>query len=65
LLEFGEDVIESTGNTALLGAKRALFETDLEFRGLRAMVEHVPLGADPEFQEAYAEAMWFPDGRKN
>jgi len=65
LLEFSEDVIESAGNTALLGAKRALFEANLEFGSLRAMVEHVALGADPEFQEAYAEAMRFPDCRKN
>jgi uncharacterized 2Fe-2S/4Fe-4S cluster protein (DUF4445 family) len=51
--------VEPAGNTALLGAKVALF-TPGDFAELRARVEHVPLGTDPEFQERYIEAMAFP-----
>ena len=58
LLEFDEDVIQPAGNTALLGAKRALFEDESD--RVRKRVEHVPLGADPDFQDAYVSAMTFP-----
>jgi uncharacterized 2Fe-2S/4Fe-4S cluster protein (DUF4445 family) len=59
LLEFDDDVIRPAGNTALLGAKRALFEDDTP--GLRARIRHVPLGADTDFQEEYVSAMAFPE----
>lgn len=58
LLEFSDDVIKPAGNTALLGAKRALFENGYE--GLRRRMQHVPLGADVDFQEEYVGAMGFP-----
>lgn len=58
LLEFVDDIIRPAGNTALLGAKRALFEDD--FDDVRRRMEHVPLGADRDFQEEYVEAMGFP-----
>jgi uncharacterized 2Fe-2S/4Fe-4S cluster protein (DUF4445 family) len=59
LLPFGEEQVQPAGNTSLLGAKLALFE-DGDFAQLRNRVEHVPLGADPEFQERYIEAIPFP-----
>jgi uncharacterized 2Fe-2S/4Fe-4S cluster protein (DUF4445 family) len=58
LLEFEDDIIRPAGNTALLGAKRALFDDD--YRELRERTAHVPLGADPDFQEEYVGAMTFP-----
>jgi len=60
LIEIPEDIVEPAGNTALLGTKIALFAPDPSFREIRAMVRHVPLGADPEFQEQYVNAMRFP-----
>jgi uncharacterized 2Fe-2S/4Fe-4S cluster protein (DUF4445 family) len=60
LLDFPEELIQPAGNTALLGAKMALFAPDPAFRDLRSMVRHVPLGSDAEFQEEYVAAMRFP-----
>jgi len=59
LLEFPEEVVEPSGNTALLGAKIALFAEDRSFQAVRAKVQHVPLGADAEFQDQYVESMPF------
>lgn len=53
LLEYADDVIQPAGNTALLGAKRALFEE------IEAPVQHVALASDPEFEDAYCNAMRF------
>jgi uncharacterized 2Fe-2S/4Fe-4S cluster protein (DUF4445 family) len=58
LLEFPSDVIQPAGNTSLLGAKRALFEDG--YADLRSRITHIPLGSDPEFQDAYIDAMTFP-----
>jgi len=55
LLEFAEELIQPSGNTALLGAKRALFGE------IAASVEHVALAADPEFEDAYISAMSFAE----
>jgi uncharacterized 2Fe-2S/4Fe-4S cluster protein (DUF4445 family) len=54
------DRVASAGNTALLGAKLALFDDDLEQRALRRRIVHVPLAAEPGFAEAFADAMGFP-----
>jgi len=55
--------VRAVGNTALLGAKIALFGLDLH-RGLCSevlrKVKHVPLKEDPSFQEAFVEEMSFP-----
>ena len=59
LLPFPEEKVQPAGNTALLGAKLALFEDDHNFEAIRARVEHVPLGSDPEFQDRYVESMTF------
>jgi len=60
LLEFPLEVIRPAGNTALRGAKMALFGDDAEFAAVRSRVEHVALAADPKFMDLYAEAMAFP-----
>jgi uncharacterized 2Fe-2S/4Fe-4S cluster protein (DUF4445 family) len=60
LIEFPEDVIHPAGNTALLGAKIALFAPDPAFRDVRAMIRHVPLATDPQFEDLYIGAMPFP-----
>jgi len=64
LIDCSDDRLEPAGNTALLGAKLALFEEDLresDLDALRAKIEHVPLAADPEFQEIFVDQMAFPD----
>ena len=58
LLDFPIEKIEPAGNTALLGAKMALF-TNGEFAGLRARVRHVPLASDPQFEDEYIAGMTF------
>jgi uncharacterized 2Fe-2S/4Fe-4S cluster protein (DUF4445 family) len=65
LLDFPEDRIWPSGNTALLGAKMGLFEENLDQRlaDLKNRVEHVPLAEDPLFQDTYVEEMTFPEGR--
>ena len=55
------DCVRPVGNAALLGAKMALFDDDLDlWDAIRRKVEHVGLGADPEFMDAYVAAMAFP-----
>jgi len=53
--------IEPAGNTALLGAKLALFEADDDFGAIRGRVEHLSLASDPEFQEVFIAETAFPD----
>ncbi len=48
------------GNTALLGAKRALFEDATSWDTIAKSVEHVSLNEDPNFHQIYAEEMGFP-----
>jgi uncharacterized 2Fe-2S/4Fe-4S cluster protein (DUF4445 family) len=52
--------VAPAGNTALLGAKRALFEEPTPWDDIAKRVEHVSLNEDPNFQEIYAEEMGFP-----
>jgi uncharacterized 2Fe-2S/4Fe-4S cluster protein (DUF4445 family) len=61
LLEFDDDIIRPAGNTSLLGVRRTLFSDD-DYTELRAKIEHVPLGADVDFQDEYVDAMGFPAG---
>jgi len=63
LIGFAEQKVEPAGNTALLGAKLALFQagSELEFAAVRRRVEHISLASDPEFQEIYADEMRFPE----
>lgn len=60
LLPVPQEKTAAAGNTALLGAKMALFQDDRAFAELRAKVRHVPLNEDPEFQDRYVEHMTFP-----
>jgi uncharacterized 2Fe-2S/4Fe-4S cluster protein (DUF4445 family) len=62
LLPFGPDKVVPAGNTALLGAKLALFslqEGDGSYDELRRKVQHVSLNEDPRFHEVYVEEMGF------
>ncbi|HWB97976.1 MAG TPA: ASKHA domain-containing protein [Bryobacteraceae bacterium] len=58
LIELPQEKIEAAGNTALLGAKLALFQ-ESDYADLRGRIEHVPLGSDPVFQDQYVESMVF------
>jgi uncharacterized 2Fe-2S/4Fe-4S cluster protein (DUF4445 family) len=64
LLDFSADRVRAAGNTALLGAKLALFslpQHDLAYPDLLAKVKHVSLNEDPRFQETFVEEMLFPE----
>jgi uncharacterized 2Fe-2S/4Fe-4S cluster protein (DUF4445 family) len=63
LIDFPDDDVEPVGNTALLGAKLALFERDREayaFREVLRRIEHLSLAADPSFQEIFIQQTRFP-----
>lgn len=63
LLDFPADQVVPAGNTALLGAKLALFQTsdgDEVHESIRARTRHVPLNDDPAFMDAFVLAMAFP-----
>lgn len=66
LVEFDKDCIIPAGNTALLGAKMALFRNpeNADFRTVFSRCGHVSLKEDPAFQDAYVDAMFFPDPAK-
>jgi uncharacterized 2Fe-2S/4Fe-4S cluster protein (DUF4445 family) len=64
LLPVPPDRVEPAGNTALLGAKLALFrlpEADGSYPELRERIRHVSLHEDRQFQQAYIEEMRFPE----
>jgi len=52
--------VVSAGNTALLGAKRSLFEDPAGWDAVARRVEHVALNEDKDFHDIYAEEMRFP-----
>jgi len=63
LLNFPLEKVQPSGNTALLGAKIALFSfngEDGSFSSVRKRVEHVMLSEDPAFQDTFVEQMSFP-----
>jgi uncharacterized 2Fe-2S/4Fe-4S cluster protein (DUF4445 family) len=63
LIDFPPETVEAAGNTALLGAKLALFSLDSEegsYGGVRRRIEHVALNADPSFQDVFVEELAFP-----
>jgi uncharacterized 2Fe-2S/4Fe-4S cluster protein (DUF4445 family) len=63
LIPYPREIVHPSGNTALLGAKKALFLADGEdgsYAELRRKVRHVSLSEDPAFQEIYVEEMMFP-----
>ena len=64
LLDFPAEKVKPSGNTALLGAKLALFSLQ-EHHGaypeILSKVRHVSLNEDQGFQETFVEEMGFPD----
>jgi uncharacterized 2Fe-2S/4Fe-4S cluster protein (DUF4445 family) len=63
MLPFPEEKIEPAGNTALLGAKLALFMelgAGSQVADLRQRVRHLSLKEDPLFQDSYVAEMPFP-----
>jgi len=64
LIRFPPAKVRQAGNTALLGAKLALFsppEQEGAIARIVETVEHVSLNADPRFQDIYVEEMAFPE----
>jgi uncharacterized 2Fe-2S/4Fe-4S cluster protein (DUF4445 family) len=64
LIDFPDGKVEAVGNTALLGAKLALFGMDraaYEFSDVRRRIEHLSLAADPDFMEVFVAETRFPD----
>jgi uncharacterized 2Fe-2S/4Fe-4S cluster protein (DUF4445 family) len=62
LIRFPVERIEPVGNSALRGAKMALFSDDRSWETLAAGIEHVSLHANPHFQDIYVDEMSFPQG---
>jgi uncharacterized 2Fe-2S/4Fe-4S cluster protein (DUF4445 family) len=62
LLQFPIELIQPAGNTALLGAKMALFAPDDQelYAGIRGRMRHVGLNEDPHFMDIYVDEMSFP-----
>ncbi len=64
LLDYPDENVEPVGNTALLGAKLALFAPEQEVDELSRLserVEHVALATDASFTEAFMAEMGFPE----
>jgi uncharacterized 2Fe-2S/4Fe-4S cluster protein (DUF4445 family) len=61
LLEFPEEKIHKLGNSALIGAKMALFIEDLSCNDVLEKTRHVSLESDPDFQDIFIGKMMFPD----
>ncbi len=62
LVNFPPEKIVPSGNTALRGAKRALFDEPGAYDALASGVRHVALDSDGDFQDVYVEEMTFPEG---
>jgi uncharacterized 2Fe-2S/4Fe-4S cluster protein (DUF4445 family) len=62
LMVFDPDQIQPAGNTALLGAKMALFGDRSALAGLADSIQHRSLSEKKDFQDIYVEEMLFPPG---
>lgn len=65
LLDVPEEKIQPAGNTALLGAKLALFGLAAdggEHGEILSKARHVSLNEDPHFHEVFVDCMTFPNG---
>ncbi len=60
LLPFAADQIKPSGNTALLGAKMALFAPQDTFDDLARRIAHISLSELEGFQDTYVDEMIFP-----
>ncbi len=64
LLDLAAETVRPAGNTALLGAKLALFSLSGHngaYPEILAKVKHVSLNEDARFQETFVEEMVFPE----
>jgi uncharacterized 2Fe-2S/4Fe-4S cluster protein (DUF4445 family) len=61
LLAFREEQIVPAGNTALRGAKMALFLDPQASAELQKKMVHIGLSTDAEFQDIFVEEMGFPE----
>ena len=59
LLRLPMDRIVPVGNTALKGAKQALFADLAAFETLARQIDYAPLNEEPGFQDVFAEEMGF------
>lgn len=61
------DIVQSCGNTALLGASGAMLNQTLTeaSSALANRAKHIELGADMDFQENFAECMGFEGSEEN
>lgn len=59
LIKTSAERIVPAGNTALKGAKRALFADIAEFEALAKTIGYVALNEEPAFEEIFAEEMGF------
>ena len=65
LIDFSSERVFPAGNTALLGAKLALFNLPSEagaYEAIRSRTQHVSLNYDSRFMDIYVEEMGFPAG---
>ena len=63
LIDFPQETTMPVGNTALLGAKIALFHLESEpatYTNLRQRIHHVALNLDPGFQDFFVQHLAFP-----
>lgn len=64
LINFPLEKVEPAGNTALLGAKLALFnlpENKGDYSDILKRIEHVALNGDTQFEEIFVNEMRFPE----
>jgi uncharacterized 2Fe-2S/4Fe-4S cluster protein (DUF4445 family) len=61
LVSFPPEKLHPAGNTALRGAKHALFNDPSARDGLAGAVRHIALDREPDFQDVYVEEMGFPE----
>ncbi len=59
LLRLPSERVTAAGNTALQGAKHALFAEPHDWDDLARRIEHVALNEEPSFQEIFADEMRF------
>jgi len=66
LLKFPQKRITTAGNTALLGAKKALFNEEglNNFYDIRSKTDHLDLSMHPDFTDVFAELVNFPEKGK-
>ncbi len=63
LIDFPPEKTIPVGNTALLGAKMALFDIesgDVSYTALRQRIHYEALNLDPRFQDVFVEQLAFP-----